>query len=388
MTKRTCSVPECSKVICARGLCTLHYQRQMKYGSVELPTRTKASELTCSVEGCETLAKGSNGWCHMHYRRWRLHGSTDLPAKAPIPSACSVEGCTKGGKLNRGWCATHYYRWRTHGDVQADIPIKDIGVLTECTVAGCHRDKNLKRGLCGMHYQRWTKHGDALWEPPQYPTTCSIEDCGKDVASKGLCGTHYARLIRTGTTDLRPPRELQDCSIDDCSQTEHTRGYCLTHYTRWKRHGDPNVLLRPWARAASDTCTVDGCGASHHAGGMCRPHWAADYHLKNRAQRNARMREHYLANREEYYAKTNRRRQRVEANMDALDRALSADRRRAIAKDPCAYCGGPSTQVDHYFPIAKGGIDYWWNLVRACEPCNKSKAAHCGTWFMLRVRLQ
>ncbi|MFJ6316077.1 HNH endonuclease [Streptomyces californicus] len=95
------------------------------------------------------------------------------------------------------------------------------------------------------------------------------------------------------------------------------------------------------------------------------------------------MREHYLANREEYYAKTNRRRQIIKVDMDALDRALSADYRRAIANDDCAYCGEPSSQVDHFFPIAKGGTDHWLNLARACEPCNKSKAARCGTWFLL-----
>nr|WP_237532546.1 HNH endonuclease signature motif containing protein [Streptomyces sp. SID8352] len=69
--------------------------------------------------------------------------------------------------------------------------------------------------------------------------------------------------------------------------------------------------------------------------------------------------------------------------MDALDKALSADYRRAIASDSCSYCGAPSSQVDHYFPVSKGGTDHWWNLTRACEPCNKSKAAHCGTWFLL-----
>jgi hypothetical protein len=69
--------------------------------------------------------------------------------------------------------------------------------------------------------------------------------------------------------------------------------------------------------------------------------------------------------------------------MDALDRALSADYRRAIAGDPCTYCGATASQVDHIFPVAKGGTDHWWNLTRACESCNKSKAAHCGTWFLL-----
>ena len=38
---------------------------------------------------------------------------------------------------------------------------------------------------------------------------------------------------------------------------------------------------------------------------------------------------------------------------------------------------------DTYFPIAKGGTDHWWNLVRSCGPCNRRKHAYCGTWFIL-----
>lgn len=391
MTKRTCSVPECEARVIAFDLCSKHYQRMKKYGSTELPERTKQSELTCSVDGCETPAKGSFGWCHMHYRRWRIHGSLDLPQQPARPETCSVDGCNKGGKLNRGWCATHYYRWRTHGDVQAHIPIKELGLITECTVSGCGRSDNLKRGLCGMHYQRWTNHGDPLWEPPQQPQACTIDDCGaQPTVGKGLCRKHYMRLHRTGTTadPVREVREPQACSVDGCERTEHIRGFCSTHYHRWLRHGDPNILVRVVIPAQSDTCTLDGCEAPYHAHGMCRRHWAADYHRKNRKVRNAQMREHYLANREEYYAKTHRRRQRVEADMDALDKALSADYRRAIADDPCSYCGERSDSVDHFFPLAKGGTDHWWNLVRACETCNKSKSARCGTWFLLQVRLQ
>ena len=46
---------------------------------------------------------------------------------------------------------------------------------------------------------------------------------------------------------------------------------------------------------------------------------------------------------------------------------------------------GPGEEDDHYFPVAKGGTDHWFNLVRSCLLCNRSKAAHCGTWFRLRM---
>jgi hypothetical protein len=67
------------------------------------------------------------------------------------------------------------------------------------------------------------------------------------------------------------------------------------------------------------------------------------------------------------------------------DRRVSVDYRRAIANDPCWYCGiEVAEHVDHFFPLAKGGTDHWWNLRRACAACNHSKNARCGTWFLLR----
>jgi 5-methylcytosine-specific restriction endonuclease McrA len=64
---------------------------------------------------------------------------------------------------------------------------------------------------------------------------------------------------------------------------------------------------------------------------------------------------------------------------------LAAQYRRAIADDTCRYCGGLAEHDDHYFPTSKGGRDFWWNLTRACGPCNRAKGSHCGTWFRLRT---
>lgn len=70
--------------------------------------------------------------------------------------------------------------------------------------------------------------------------------------------------------------------------------------------------------------------------------------------------------------------------MDVADRELSVAYRLAIRHDPCFYCGSPETDhVDHFFPIAKGGTDVWWNLVRACSRCNHAKYDRCGTAFLL-----
>ena len=40
---------------------------------------------------------------------------------------------------------------------------------------------------------------------------------------------------------------------------------------------------------------------------------------------------------------------------------------------PCHYCGGPATAVDHVLAVARGGQDCIGNLVPACNPCNSEK---------------
>jgi 5-methylcytosine-specific restriction endonuclease McrA len=75
---------------------------------------------------------------------------------------------------------------------------------------------------------------------------------------------------------------------------------------------------------------------------------------------------------------------RAQQKLSPEDRVLSIAYRQAIVNDQCQYCGGPGEHFDHFFPLAHGGTDHWWNLVRACAFCNHSKHAHCGTWFKLK----
>jgi 5-methylcytosine-specific restriction endonuclease McrA len=109
------------------------------------------------------------------------------------------------------------------------------------------------------------------------------------------------------------------------------------------------------------------------------------YKLANPDQVRESARRWRQAHPEEGLAAIHRRRVRVEAGrMDDLDRLLSTLYRKVIKGDPCFYCGTFDTQcVDHYFAIAKGGSDRFFNLVRACRKCNLSKRTMCGTAFLL-----
>ena len=39
----------------------------------------------------------------------------------------------------------------------------------------------------------------------------------------------------------------------------------------------------------------------------------------------------------------------------------------------CGYCGGHADTIDHVLPRCRGGGDTWFNLVAACQSCNRLK---------------
>jgi 5-methylcytosine-specific restriction endonuclease McrA len=69
-------------------------------------------------------------------------------------------------------------------------------------------------------------------------------------------------------------------------------------------------------------------------------------------------------------------------------RSMEADYRDALLSEPCAYCGAPSTQIDHIDPRFHGGMDDWTNFAGACRRCNHEKAALSMLGFLIVRRLQ
>lgn len=48
--------------------------------------------------------------------------------------------------------------------------------------------------------------------------------------------------------------------------------------------------------------------------------------------------------------------------------------KRAVLRDPCAYCGGAATVLDHIRSRREGGRSGWLNLAAACDSCNCGKS--------------
>jgi 5-methylcytosine-specific restriction endonuclease McrA len=105
-------------------------------------------------------------------------------------------------------------------------------------------------------------------------------------------------------------------------------------------------------------------------------------YVKHKDAITERHRVYYRMNPERWRAFESRRRTRVAVDMTAEDREISVVYRKVIASDPCFYCGAPGEHDDHYQSLATGGTDHWWNLVRACAPCNLSKHTMDGDTFI------
>ena len=124
-----------------------------------------------------------------------------------------------------------------------------------------------------------------------------------------------------------------------------------------------------------------------------RERWAADAEALNAERRSRyddeareRLRAYRLANIEASRAIVARRKMRAGKGMDATDRLLSVEYRKAISKDTCAYCPADGEHDDHMLPLARGGTDHWWNLQRTCMSCNQHKHTKTHEEFLASAR--
>jgi hypothetical protein len=67
------------------------------------------------------------------------------------------------------------------------------------------------------------------------------------------------------------------CSVDGCVRDVASRGWCNRHYRMWRLHGDPT-----WTQPIV-LCVVDGCEVKARSGGMCASHYQRWYYDENKA---------------------------------------------------------------------------------------------------------
>lgn len=84
---------------------------------------------------------------------------------------------------------------------------------------------------------------------PLQHTGCSIEGCDRPHKAHGYCASHYQQFRRGEMVKPLIPREYDHglvCSMEGCDRPEKAKGLCDTHYKRLQRHGDVDIVHRPW----------------------------------------------------------------------------------------------------------------------------------------------
>lgn len=211
------------------------------------------------------------------------------------------------------------------------------------------------------------------------------EGCGVDLpadsgATKRFCTakcrvSEARRRFRSGLTEIPKSKTCTHCKVNKSAaefrqDSAHSDGLhswckqCISDSSRRAYQENREVYLsknKAYAAANADAMKA----------------YYRKWYEKNAASRVEQARQWRISNPERYSAVQKavhaRRRSRERSGLNSDDRKLSTAYRQAIANDLCVYCGAPGEQDDHKMPLARGGTDHWWNLTRACAPCNLAK---------------
>ena len=137
MAKRTCTIGDCERAHLARGMCSLHYQRD----------RTKSGP-SCSVDGCDDPVI-ARSLCRLHYNRRLRTGSVGSPTRL----------------RRRGWKINHegYVVQQVNG-----VDLRQHRIVMEE-----HIGRKLLPGET-VHHKNGIRHDNSLenlelWVKPQVP---------------------------------------------------------------------------------------------------------------------------------------------------------------------------------------------------------------------------
>jgi hypothetical protein len=232
-------------------------------------------------------------------------------------------------------------------------------------------------------------------KPAYKPRIC--EDCGASFIPKSSRGTRCPECRKEHRKEWRDSYNHDYYQANQSALVEYAAEYRAEHpeehraaSLRWEQANPDRKQVNDAAyrERNRERLRIEGRESSRKSYARHAARRRASqraYYVQNTAQALEACRRWRVANPEFRSAANARRRLRRGKGLTPEDRGISRSYRQAIRNDPCFYCGAPGAETDHFFPLVLGGTDIWFNLVRACVFCNRSKKASCGTAFMLRT---
>lgn len=222
-SKETCSVENCERVSCTRGMCKSHYESWRKVNRSEVKSKIglwnnpDGSRKTCLEDDCSEPVE-SLGRCRYHYHAARYEDGRGQsvarknrklrnPDGSRTPLPCQFEGCVNN-EFNPGLCAGHYYQSLRGEELR---PLRE---RFECPVPGCagsFNDKLSRSRCCGRCAGRMKRFSLSLEELIALftPLVCSNPGCDSAellridhdhscCPEKGSCGECVRGLLCNG----------------------------------------------------------------------------------------------------------------------------------------------------------------------------------------------
>jgi len=129
-----CIVNDCKNIVVAKSLCSKHYSRSYRYGSVDFVKQNKTGPKECYAIDCHRIAK-AKGLCDAHYARFKRNGesfsnSSIRKIKYYTDSdVCIIPKCIqKPHALDL--CRTHYSQQKAHKiDFSTILDLFDNGCM-------------------------------------------------------------------------------------------------------------------------------------------------------------------------------------------------------------------------------------------------------------------